>query len=118
MREVVKYIFVKLNTGLNTNHSYRLLLLFARLYRSECEQKAKRDRESAQKMSINFSKLLAQEIEKKKKMKTPPSSKTTRTNENDNDEEKMRKKADELMSDEVFFAQFFTRKPIEDWDTY
>ena len=69
-------------------------------------------------MSINFSKLLAQEIEKKKKMKTPPSSKTTRTNENDNDDEKMRKKADELMSDEVFFAQFFTRKPIEDWDTY
>jgi len=91
--------------------------LFARLYRSECEQKAKRGRESAH-MSINFSKLLAQEIEKKKKMKTPPSSKTTRTNENDNDDEKMMKKADELMSDEVFFAQFFTRKPIEDWDTY
>jgi len=70
-------------------------------------------------MSINFSKLLAVEIEKKKKTKQKAS---TATRTDDEGEECLldanARKADQLMSDDVFFAQFFTRKPIEDWDKY
>tara|TARA_B100001758_G_scaffold150059_1_gene129296 strand:+ start:126 stop:989 length:864 start_codon:yes stop_codon:yes gene_type:complete len=67
-------------------------------------------------MSINFSKLLVEEIAKKKKKKKKNENTTTTTSSSQTDD--YNEKADERMSDELFFTQFFTRKPIADWDTY
>ena len=64
-------------------------------------------------MSINFSKLLVEEIAKNKKKKNENTTTTSSSQTDDYNE-----KADELMSDELFYTRFFTRKPIADWDKY